>query len=84
VEKKVTVQTIIYTRENRSVALVVDQILDIVEETITVKRSLTRKGILGTVVVQDKVTDMIDMEGIVREYDPAFFEEQKEILSFTQ
>ena len=84
VEKKVTVQTIIYTRENRSVALVVDQILDIVEETITVKRSLTRKGILGTVVVQDKVTDMIDMEGIVRECDPAFFEEQKEILSLTQ
>ena len=83
VKKNATIQTIIYTHQNKSVALVVDQILDIVEENITVKRSLTRKGILGTVVVQDLVTDLIDMEGIVREMDPAFFDDHQEVLSLT-
>ena len=62
-------------------ALVVDQILDIVEESIVVKRSLTRKGVLGTIVVQEKVTDLIDMEGIVREIDATFFDDHTEVLS---
>jgi two-component system chemotaxis sensor kinase CheA len=83
VEKKETIQTVIYTYEDRSVALVVDQILDIVEERIIIKRSLTRKGILGTVVVQGKVTDLIDIEGVVRETDPTFIDGHKEVLSMT-
>ena len=66
-------QAVVYTHEGKSVGLVVDQILDIVEETITVKRSLTRKGVMGTVVVQDKVTDVLDVEGIVKESDAAVF-----------
>jgi two-component system, chemotaxis family, sensor kinase CheA len=78
-----TIQTIIYTRENKSVALVVDQILDIVEENIATKRSLTHKGVLGTVVIQNMVTDLIDMEGIVRETDPTFFKNQSEVVSLT-
>ncbi|MEE9258956.1 MAG: chemotaxis protein CheA [Nitrospinaceae bacterium] len=65
-------QTVVYTHEGKSVGLVVDQILDIVEETITVKRSLTRKGVMATVVVQDKVTDVLDVEGIVKESDGGF------------
>ena len=84
VERNVTIQTIIYTHGDKSVALVVDQILDIIEENITVKRSLTRKGILGTVVVKDKVTDLIDIEGIVRQTDPSFFQQHNEILALAQ
>ena len=53
----------------------VDQILDIVEEKVTVKRSLTRKGILGTEVVKDQVTELIDVEAIVKETDPNTFTE---------
>jgi len=83
VEQKETIQAVIYTNQEKSVALVVDQILDIVEENIAIKRSLTRKGILGTVVVQDKVTDLIDMEGIVRETDASFFDKPKKVLSLT-
>lgn len=81
--KKDIIQAVIYTRQEKSVALVVDQILDIVEENITIKRSLTRMGILGTIVVQDKVTDLIDMNGIVRKADPSFYEDNKEIVGLT-
>ena len=55
-------------------ALVADKILDIVEENITVERGSNRKGTLGTVVVQNLVTDLLDAEAIVRENDPTFYD----------
>lgn len=71
-----TLQAIVYTQNGRSVALVADKILDIVEESISVKRNSNRKGTLGTVVVQDLVTDLLDAEAIVRENDPTFYDDQ--------
>ncbi|MFQ5451028.1 MAG: chemotaxis protein CheW [Nitrospinaceae bacterium] len=68
-------QAVVYTYNGRSVALVADRIIDIVEEMITVKRNSRRKGTLGTVVVQNRVTDLLDAEGIVRENDPSFIDE---------
>jgi len=73
---KETLQAIVYTQNGRSVALVADKILDIVEENITVERGSNRKGTLGTVVVQGMVTDLLDAEAIVRENDPTFYDEQ--------
>ena len=66
----------IFLRSLISLALVVDKILDIVEENITVERGSNRKGTLGTVVVQGLVTDLLDAEAIVRENDPTFYDEQ--------
>lgn len=74
--EKETLQAIVYTQNDRSVALVADKILDIVEENITVERGSNRKGTLGTVVVQDLVTDLLDAEAIVRENDPTFYDSQ--------
>ena len=75
VEEKETMQAVVYTYEGKSVALVADRIVDIVEETVTVKRNSRRNGTVGTVVLQGKVTDLLDAEGIVREHDPSFVEE---------
>jgi two-component system chemotaxis sensor kinase CheA len=69
-------QAVVYTCEGKSVGLVVDQIEDIVEEKITIKRSLTRKGIMGTVVVKGQVTELIDAESIVRETEPSTFHQK--------
>ncbi|MCH8312449.1 MAG: chemotaxis protein CheA [Nitrospinae bacterium] len=74
--EKETLQAVVYTKNGKSVALVADKILDIVEETITTKRASNRKGTLGTIVVQNLVTDLLDAEGIVREHDPTFFDNQ--------
>ncbi len=67
-------QAVVYTDNGRSVGLVVDRILDIVEEQIKMKRSAKKPGILGTLVVQGRVTDLIDVEGIIRSSDPTFFD----------
>ncbi len=74
--EKETLQAVVYTKNGRSVALVADKILDIVEESITIKRASNRKGTLGTMVVQNLVTDLLDAESIVREHDPTFFDNQ--------
>jgi two-component system chemotaxis sensor kinase CheA len=68
-------QVVVYSEGGRSVGLVVGKIHDIVQETLRVKRDAGRDGILGSVVVQDKVTDLLDVAGIVRAADPTFHTE---------
>jgi two-component system chemotaxis sensor kinase CheA len=67
-------QVVVYTERNRSVGLVVGQILDIVEEKFTVERPEGRSGLLGSAVVQQRVTDLLDVAGVVRAAYPDFFE----------
>ena len=78
-ENQEILHAVVYTRKGRSVALVADKILDIVDEVITVKRETNRHGTLGTIVVQGRVTDLLDVEGIVRDADASFFEDREEV-----
>lgn len=70
--KKELMQAIVFTKNDRSVGLVVERIIDIVEEVVTVKRGANRKGVLGTIVVQNRVTDLLDVENVVLAADPSF------------
>ena len=65
-------QSIVFTKDGRSVGLVVERIVDIVEESVEVKRGANRPGVLGTIVVQDRVTDLLDIESVVASADPSF------------
>jgi len=69
------VQVVVYSEAGRSVGLVVGKINDIVQETLTIKRDASRDGILGSVVVQEKVTDLLDVIGVIRAADPSFYGE---------
>lgn len=66
-------QVVVHSDRGRSVGLVVTKISDIVHEVLTVKRSAAREGILGSAVIQDRVTDLLDLEGIIRAADPVFY-----------
>ena len=68
-------QVVVYSEQGRSVGFVVDQILDIVEETITVRHRGGRGGVTGSVVVQGKVTDMLDVRSVIHGAVPSFFED---------
>ncbi len=72
-------QAVVFTRNERSVGLVVKRIIDIVDENITVKRGANRAGVLGTIVVQNRVTDLLDIESIVRDADPSFLVETTDL-----
>ena len=71
-----TIQVVVYSEQGRSVGLVVDQIIDIVEENIVIQHPSPRAGVLGSAVIQHRVTDLLDVRGLVREANPAFFENQ--------
>jgi two-component system chemotaxis sensor kinase CheA len=61
-----TVQVVVHSSEGRLVGLVVGRILDIVEETLVSRSPSSRSGVLFTAVVQGRVTEFIDIEGIIR------------------
>jgi len=66
-----TLKVVVYSKGNRSVGLVVDQILDIVEETVNNQYQSERPGVLGTAVIQQRVTDLLDVQGLIDHYAPA-------------
>jgi len=72
-DKAIPLQVIVYAEDGRSVGFVVDQILDIVEESVSVRHRSPRPGVLGAAVVQGKVTDLLDVHGVIRRTDSSFF-----------
>jgi two-component system chemotaxis sensor kinase CheA len=59
-------QVIVYAADGRSVGLVVSQILDIVSEPVVLSHANVRAGVLGSAVVQRAVTDLIDVQAVIR------------------
>jgi len=73
IEKQELMQVVVYSEQGRSVGLIVGRINDIVDETVTVKRHACGNGIFGSVVIQDKVTDLLDVQAVIRAADPSFY-----------
>ncbi len=67
-------QVVVFAESGHSVGLEVEQILDIVSEEVAVLRRCTRPGVLGTAVIQHRVTDLLDVHAILRVVEPTFFE----------
>ena len=60
-----TAQVIVFTDGTRRAGVVVDQIVDIVNEAITVRRSSPAPGLLGSAVIGGKITDILDLHAVV-------------------
>jgi two-component system chemotaxis sensor kinase CheA len=71
-KSKETIEVVVYSERGKSVGLVVDQIIDIVEERITVKSDHQGGHLVGTAVVQGKVTDILDVRGVIESVDPSY------------
>lgn len=65
---------VVYTEGGRSVGLVVDQILDVVESDLKDLQPGSRHGVTGCLVVRDKVTEVLDVRAIIRAAEPTFFD----------
>jgi two-component system chemotaxis sensor kinase CheA len=66
------VQVVVYAGKAHQVGLIVERILDIVEETITTRTRATRPGILFAAVIQGRVTEFLDIEGLLQGIDLDF------------
>jgi two-component system chemotaxis sensor kinase CheA len=57
-----------------SVGLVVERIVDIVDEPLTIKGIPSRPGVLFCAVIQGKITEILDVEAVIRIVNPYLLE----------
>jgi two-component system chemotaxis sensor kinase CheA len=69
-EDKGSLQVVVYACGGQDVGLIVDKILDVIDEAIEITGQSTRQGVLGTAVIQDRVTELINIEEIVHMSNP--------------
>src|SRR5262249_48951149 len=62
---------LVFTDEGRSMGLLVDEIVDIVEETLSIELASQRPGILGSAVIKGRATEVVD----IAHYLPLAFED---------
>jgi len=60
------VQVVVFNEGDSSVGMVVDEILDVTEEAVTVRQESDRIGLLGSAVVGKQVTDFLDLHEVIR------------------
>lgn len=60
-----SLHVVVYTHNGRSIGLVVDRILDIVEESFAIQAQSGSQGVLGSAVIQKRVTDILDVPGLI-------------------
>ena len=68
-----TVSVVVYSEGARSVALVVDRIVDIAENSRTARRDAEEDGLVGTAVIQQRVTELLDVRRAILAADPNFY-----------
>ncbi|MCC2307246.1 chemotaxis protein CheA [Cellulomonas chengniuliangii] len=65
---------VVYTHDGRSVGLVVDEIIDIVDDDAGRRSDIEDTGLLGSTVLGDRVTELLDVRGAVLAADPSFYD----------
>jgi len=65
-------QVVVYAEGGHQTGLVVDCIVDIVEEAITLQRPIRRGDLIGSAVIQQRVTDLLDVQSLVRRAYPGW------------
>ncbi len=61
-------QMVVISHEQRRIGLVVDRIVDIVDEHLQAERASTKPAILCSAVIQDHVTDVLDVQQLISDY----------------
>ena len=63
-------QVVVFRQGERNIGLVVHRILDIVEEKVVLEHPSHDEGIRGSAVVQNKVTDLLNIEDLLQQHEP--------------
>ncbi len=69
---------VVFQEGDRSMGLAVREILDIREEPLVIRMQSQRPGVLGTAIINDKATDVIDTQYYVEQADPDWFQKNVE------
>lgn len=69
---------VVYSRAGRSVGLVVKEIVDIVDDDSARHSDIEDAGLVGSTVLGDKVTELLDVRRAILAADAAFYDERPE------
>jgi two-component system, chemotaxis family, sensor kinase CheA len=64
------IQMVVFSNDGAHVGLIVDQIVDIIEDSLANQRPPGRPGVLGSVVIAGRVTELLDVEAALRRARP--------------
>ncbi|MGA2571382.1 MAG: chemotaxis protein CheA [Terracidiphilus sp.] len=59
------VPVIVFNDGDQSIGVVVDEIVDVTEESVSIRQQSRRKGLLGSAVVGKHVTDFLDLAAVI-------------------
>ena len=65
---------VVFTARQRSAGLVVDEILDIVDDDVAHHSDIEDHGLLGSTVLGDRVTELLDVRAAILAADAAFYD----------
>jgi two-component system chemotaxis sensor kinase CheA len=63
---RATLPIVVHASARGSVGLAVDRIVDIVDEALSLRREADRPGVVCTAVIQQRVTEVLDLPSLVR------------------
>ena len=66
-----TLQVVVFSHQGSDIGLRVEQILDVVQEKVTLQQTESRPGVLGTAVIQGRVTELLNLQSALRALDRA-------------
>ena len=72
------VQVVVFSDGPKRIGVIVDEIMDIIDEAITVRVRAGRAGILGSAVISGRVTDFIDLRYLIDAVDKDWFSQRHE------
>jgi len=65
---------VVYSEDGRSVGLVVEEIIDIVDDDASRHSDIEDSGLVGSTVLGEHVTELLDVRSAVLAADPAFYD----------
>jgi two-component system chemotaxis sensor kinase CheA len=69
---------IVFSEGNQSMGLMVHEIQDIIEERLIIRMQSERPGVLGTAIINENETDVIDTQHYIMQANPEWFAERED------
>ena len=71
---------VVCARGDRAVALVVKEVIEIIDSSDEDHSDVSGYGLLGSIVVKGKVTELLDLHTVITSADPSFYDAPEPVL----
>ena len=69
---------VVFEQGKHRIGLLIEQLIDIMEESVAAPRPAGHPGLLGSAIIGGKVTDLLDLHTIIRNFEESWFDYSKD------